>query len=207
MGAVRLPFPRQKRNFRMTESNANSQHEQLDLDHELPLSKDNVDDSQWPARRAVTAKESSPEKVKTELDALRDRMARLQADFENVRRRAAKEQQDFKNYALVDALKSLLPILDSFDLALQAPARSPQEYRSGFSLIRKQLRDALGKLGLTAVPAKGELFDPFTHQAVDMVDSTTAKNNHVLEELQRGYKIGDRLLRPAMVRVARNPKQ
>jgi molecular chaperone GrpE len=90
---------------------------------------------------------------------------------------------------------------------LQAPARSPQEFRSGVDLIRKQLCDALGKLGLTAVPTKGELFDPFTHQAVDMVDSKTAKNNHVLEELQRGYKIGDRLLRPAMVRVARNPKQ
>ena len=191
----------------MTESNANSQREPLNLDHELPLSKDNSDDNQWLARGAATAKESSPEKVKAELDALHNRMAHLQADFENVRRRAAKEQQDFKDYALADALKSLLPILDSFDLALQAPARSPQEYRSGFSLIRKQLCDALGKLGLTAVPAKGELFDPFTHQAVDMVDSTTTKNNHVLEELQRGYKIGDRLLRPAMVRVARNSKQ
>ena len=105
----------------MTESNANSQREQLDLDHELPLSKDNTGDNQWPARRAAAAGESAAEKIKAELDALHDRMARLQADFENVRRRAAKEQQDFKNYALADALKSLLPILDSFDLALQAP--------------------------------------------------------------------------------------
>jgi len=191
----------------MTESNATSQHEQLDPDHELPLSKNNTDDNQWPARRAATAEESTVEKVNAELDALHDRMARLQAEFENVRKRAAKEQQDFKDYALADALKSLLPILDSFDRALQAPAQSPQEFHSGVDLIRKQLCDALGKLGLTAVPAKGELFDPFTHQAVDMVDSTAAKNNHVLEELQRGYKIGDRLLRPAMVRVARNPKQ
>jgi len=191
----------------MTESNANSRHEQLDLDHELPLSKDNTDDNQWPARRAATAEESTVEIVNAELAALHDRMARLQAEFANVRKRAAKEQQDFKDYALADALKSLLPILDSFDRALQAPAQSPQEFRSGVDLIRKQLCDALGTLGLRAVPAKGELFDPFTHQAVDMVDSTAAKNNHVLEELQRGYKIGDRLLRPAMVRVARNPKQ
>ena len=189
------------------ESNANSQREQLDLDHESLSPKNNTGDDQWPTGRAASAEDNAAEKVKAELSALRDRTARLQAEFENVRKRAAKEQQDFKNYALADALKSLLPILDSFDLALQAPARSPQQYRSGFSLIRKQLCDALGKLGLTAVPAKGELFDPFTHQAVDMVDSTTTKNNHVLEELQRGYKIGDRLLRPAMVRVARNPKQ
>jgi molecular chaperone GrpE len=187
----------------MTESNANYQREQLDLDDELP----SLNDNQWPTRRVATAEESAAEKAKAELDVLRDRMARLQADFENARKRAAKEQQDFRNYALADALKSLLPILDSFDRALQAPARSPQEFRSGVDLIRRQLCDALGKLGLTAVPAKGVLFDPFTHQAVDMVDSTTAKNNHVLDELQRGYKIGERLLRPAMVRVARNPKQ
>jgi molecular chaperone GrpE len=191
----------------MTESNANYQREQLDLDDELLSLNDNTCDNHWPARRAASVEESVPEKVKAERDALRDRMARLQAEFENARKRAAKEQQDFKDYALADALKSLLPILDSFDRALQAPARSPQEFRSGVDLIRRQLCDALGKLGLTAVPAKGELFDPFTHQAVDMVDSTTAKNNHVLDELQRGYKIGDRLLRPAMVRVARNPKQ
>jgi len=171
----------------MTGSNVNLS-EQLDLDDALPSSNDN----QWPTRRVATAEESSPEKAKVELDALRDRMARLQADFENVRKRAVKEQQDFKDYALADALKSLLPILDSFDRALQAPARSPQEFRSGVDLIRKQLCDALGKLGLTAVPAKGERFDPFVHHAVDMVDSTTSKNNHVLEELQCGYKLGDR---------------
>ena len=76
----------------MTESNANSQHEQLDLDHELPLSKDNTDDNQWPAKRAATEEESVLEKVKAELDALRDRMARLQAEFENARKRAAKER-------------------------------------------------------------------------------------------------------------------
>ena len=191
----------------MTESNANSQCERLDLDHELPSSKDNTGHDQWPAMRAASAEENAVEKAKAELDALRDRMARLQAEFENVRKRAAKEQQDFKKYALADALKSLLPILDSFDLALQTSAYSPQEFRAGVDLIRRQLYDALGKLGLTAMQAKGELFDPIVHQAVDIVDSAATKNNHVLDELQRGYKIGDRLLRPAMVRVARNSKQ
>jgi molecular chaperone GrpE (heat shock protein) len=117
LGLVRLPFPRQKRNIPVTENDVNSQRKQLDPYVDLPSSNDN----QWPTRRAATAKESFPEKVKAELDALHDRMARLQADFENVRRRAAKEQQDFKNNALADALKSLLPILDSFDLALQLP--------------------------------------------------------------------------------------
>jgi len=186
----------------MTENNANSQREQLDLDDKLSASNDN----QWPTWRVATTEESVPEKAKTELDVLRDRMARLQAEFENVRKRAVKEQQDFRDYALADALKLLLPILDSFDLALQTPPRSLQEFRSGIDLIRKQLYDALGKLGLIVVPALGQLFDPFVHEAVDMVDSTTTKNNYVLEELQRGYKIGGRLLRPARVRVARNHK-
>jgi molecular chaperone GrpE len=185
----------------MSVSNSNSQREEQDPGDELTSSNDH----QRPTKQAATVEDSVPENDKAELDVLRDRMARLQAEFENVRKRAAREQQDFKNYALAEALKSLLPILDSFDRALQAPARSPQEFRSGVDLIRKQLSDALGKLGLTAVPAKGEIFDPFVHEAIDMVDSTTIKNNHILDELQRGYKIGDRLLRPAMVRVARKP--
>jgi len=191
----------------MTESNANSQREQLDLDRKLPSPDDNTGGDQWPTRQAASAEENAVEKVKAELDDLRDRMARLQAEFENVRKRTAKEQRDFKNYVLAGALESLLPILDSFDLAFQTPAHSPQEFHSGVDLIRRQLYDALGKLGLTAMQAKGEPFDPIVHQAVDIVDSALAKNNHVLDELQSGYKIGDRLLRPAMVRVARNSKQ
>jgi len=132
-------------------------------------------------------------------------MARMQAEFDNARKRAAKEQQDFRDYALADTIKAIIPALDSFDRALQT-SKEKSEFRSGVELIYKQLQDALAKIGVRAVPAKGEQFDPRYHEAVEMVDTTEAADHEVLDELQRGYQLKDRLLRPAMVRVARNPK-
>jgi molecular chaperone GrpE len=82
-----------------------------------------------------------------------------------------------------------------------------EDLRSGVELIRKQFQDALEKLGLRPIPAKGEPFDPRLHEAIEMVDSNEVKDHHVLDELQRGYKLKDRLLRPSMVRVARNSKK
>ena len=108
---------------------------------------------------------------------------------------------------MAGALKSLLPILDSFDRALQAPTENVEEFRSGVVLIRKQLHDAMSKLGLKPIPAKGQPFDPHVHEAIEMVESSGGEENHVLEELQPGYKLGHRLLRPAMVRVVHDPKK
>jgi molecular chaperone GrpE len=89
---------------------------------------------------------------------------------------------------------------------LQTSASDKSEFRGGVELIYKQLQDALSKLGLRPIPAKGEPFDPHLHQAIEMVDTDEAEDHHVLDELQRGYKLKDRLLRPSMVRVARNPR-
>jgi molecular chaperone GrpE len=83
---------------------------------------------------------------------------------------------------------------------------TPSDLRSGIELIHKQLHDALQKLGVRAVPAKGEQFDPHVHEAVEMVETSEAADHEILEELQRGYKLKERLLRPAMVKVARNSK-
>jgi len=180
--------------------------EELDAEHELPAAEDLADEP-----KAAAAEPSRPagesaelQKLKAERETLLDRLARLQAEFENARKRAAKEQQDFREYALTDAIKALLPVLDSFERALQAGAAEKSELRSGVELIYKQLQDALQKLGLRPIPAKGEPFDPYLHQAIEMVETSEAKDHEVLEELQRGYKLKDRLLRPAMVKVARN---
>ena len=97
-------------------------------------------------------------------------------------------------------------MLDSFDRALQLLPGAKSDLRGGVELIHKQLTDALQKLGVRAVPAKGEPFDPHVHEAVEMVETTEADDHEVLEELQRGYKLKERLLRPAMVKVASNPK-
>lgn len=191
----------------MPKSNGKTEVEinNLDLEHELPASNetDEVQEEHSAARPSAAGDEVA--KLKTERDALLDRLARAQADFDNARKRASREQQEYRDYALTDTVKSLLPVLDSFDLALEHSSEA-SEFRSGIELINKQLHDVLTKLGLRPIPAKGEPFDPHLHQAVEMVDTTEVEDHHVLDELQRGYKLKDRLLRPAMVRVARNPK-
>ena len=182
--------------------------QELDAAHELPASEDAQDEAETMGSPSSTpsAEGSELQKLRAERDTLIDRLARLQAEFENARKRTAREQQDFREYAVADAVKTLLPTLDSFERALQTGAAEKSEFRSGVELIYKQLQDALQKLGLRAIPANGELFDPHLHEAIEMVETTDAPDHQILEELQRGYKLKDRLLRPSMVKVARNPK-
>lgn len=186
--------------------------EALDLEHELPASDDsdeaetsNVAKGKGSAESGTAATEL--ERLKIERDSLLDRLARLQAEFENSRKRAAKEQQDFREYAQTDAIKALLPILDSFERALEGPSSKAGDFRSGIELIYKQFLDALTKLGVRPIPSEGEPFDPHLHQAIEMVETTEVPDHHVAEELQRGYKFKDRLLRPSMVKVAKNSKK
>jgi len=182
----------------------------LDAEHELPASgepDDNPSTSAADASRPGSGGENADlQKLKIERDTLLDRLARMQAEFDNARKRAMREQQDYREYALADAVKGLLPTLDSLERALHVGSGEKSELRSGVELIHKQLLDALGKVGLRPIQAKGEMFDPHLHEAIEMVETTEAKDHQVLEELQRGYKLKDRLLRPAMVKVARNSK-
>jgi molecular chaperone GrpE len=191
----------------MTRGNGKTEVEaHLDAEHELPPADGSEDSPQGAAGTGVSGDVGELQKLKAERDTLLDRLARMQADFENARKRAARDQQEFREYAVTDALKALLPVLDSFERAMQVSAGEKSELRNGVELIYKQLHDALGKLGLRTIPAKGESFDPRWHEAIEMVDTTDAPDHQVIDELQPGYKLKDRLLRPAMVRVARNPK-
>jgi molecular chaperone GrpE len=174
----------------------------LDLEHELPPAENETN----PAAGAAGT-ELELEALRQERDTLLDRLARLQAEFDNYRKRSAREQQEFRDYALAEAIKSLLPVLDSFDRALTSPVRNSEEFHAGIELINRQFHDALAKLGVQPIDAQGEPFDPNLHQAVQMVETDEAGDHHVLDQLQRGYKLKDRLLRPAMVRVATHPRK
>jgi molecular chaperone GrpE len=185
--------------------NGKIEEQQLDSERELPVG-DEGENSRSVERTGTSDHVSEIEKLRAERDSLIDRMARMQAEFDNARKRAAKEQQDFRDYALADTVKTIVPVLDSFDRALQtSPEKS--EFHAGVELIHKQLVDALSKLGVRPISAKGERFDPRFHEAIEMVDTEDAEDHQVLEELQRGYKLKDRLLRPAMVKVARNSRR
>jgi len=182
--------------------------ERLDTEHELPASDDAADPVQSaPAEPSRPSGDNAEyQRLKAAHDTLLDRMARMQADFDNARKRASREQQEYREYALSDAIKGLLPTLDSFERALQTSASEKSELRSGVELIHKQLQDSLSKLGLRRIPANGEPFDPHLHEAIEMVETSEVPDHQIVEELQGGYKLKDRLLRPAMVKVARNSK-
>jgi molecular chaperone GrpE len=182
---------------------ADGDPQSLDLERELPPAEDSAAE----AGSTAAVQQEELERLRQERDTLLDRLARLQAEFDNYRKRNAREQQDFRDYALVEAIKSLLPVVDSFDRALATPERNSEEFHQGIELINRQLHDALAKLGVQPIEARGAPFDPNLHQAVQMVETEEAEDHHVLDELQRGYKLKDRLLRPAMVRVATNAKK
>src|ERR1700727_1962775 len=147
----------------MKKANGKSETEMagLDLDHELPPADGDENSSEATGSGASTGEASGPaaelQKLKAERDSLLDRLARAQAEFENARRRASKEQQDFRDYAAIDTIKLLLPAMDSFERALQIKSEGP-DFRAGVELIYKQLQDAMAKLGVKPIPAKGEPF-------------------------------------------------
>jgi molecular chaperone GrpE len=178
----------------------------LDLDRELPPAEGGEGNAPSAMPNPIEIGTlSETEKLKSERDALLDRLARLQAEFDNARKRAVKEQQDFREFAAADVIKNFLPVLDSFERALQAGGNAG-DFRNGVELIYRQFQDALQKSGVQPIATVGQLFDPRIHEAIEMVDTDEAPDQHVVDELQRGYKYKERLLRPAMVRVARNSR-
>ena len=178
----------------------------LDLEHELPAPSGDGDETSTESQPSTPSSTADAElqKVKAERDSLLDRLARAQAEFENARRRASKEQQDYRDYAITDVVKTFLPVIDSLERALKVSSEG-NEFRQGVELIHKQLQAALSKLSVQPIAAEGQPFDPRYHEAIEMVETSEAPDHQVIEELQRGYKFKDRLLRPAMVKVAKNP--
>jgi molecular chaperone GrpE len=143
--------------------------------------------------------------LRAERDSLQDRLLRSAAEFDNYRKRIERERRDLSEYAAADVLRELLPIIDNFERALQAPVPPEAEaVRTGVGLIHKQMLDLLGKRGVKPIDALGADFDPNFHQAVIHEISDRHREGEVMEELQRGYMLGERLLRPAMVKVAKS---
>lgn len=156
------------------------------------------------AAEGVSAAEC--EQLKAERDQLVERLARLQAEFDNARKRADRERAEFRDYATAAVVEKFLPVLDNFELALKSNGTAHQ-LRSGVSLIVKQMEEILRQMQVTPVPAVGEAFDPRVHEALGSMEREDVPDQHVAEEVRRGYRLRERLLRPALVRVAHNPKQ
>lgn len=143
-----------------------------------------------------------------EKNNLYDQLLRRAAEFENFRKRTEREKTENYNRARADVILELLPVIDNFERALSSLEKSvddAQGLRHGIELIHKQFKDALTKFGLQEVEAIGKIFDPNLHEAVTIEATDEHEENTVIEEFERGYKLGDRLLRPAKVKVAASP--
>jgi len=143
------------------------------------------------------------ERAQAERGQLIDRLARLQAEFENARRREAKERADLRDYAVQRAVEPFLGVMDNFQLALKSQG-TLQQLRSGVELILKQMEEALKGLHVQAVETVGTQFDPRLHEALGSIETAEFPDHQVMEEVRRGYKIREKLLRPALVRIASN---
>ena len=143
------------------------------------------------------------EKVVAEKKDLYDRLLRKQAELENFRKRTQKEKEELRQYAAEDLIRSLLPTLDGFERAIQQRGENvPATFYEGLELIYHELEEVLGRAGLEAIDTAGQLFDPHLHQAVEAVNAPERRENEIIDQLQRGYRLKNKLLRPAIVKVA-----
>ena len=152
------------------------------------------------------AYEAQMAQLRGERDLMVDRLARLQAEFDNARKREAKERADAREYTIGNTIEPFLGVMDNFQLALKAEG-SVEQLRSGVGLILKQMEEALKGLNVTPVETVGKQFDPRIHEALGSIETSEHPDHQVMEEIRRGYKIRERLLRPAMVRIAVNSAQ
>lgn len=140
-----------------------------------------------------------------------DRLLRSTADFENFKKRAARERQDAVKYANESLMQKLIPVLDNFEAALgafqSAGSDNAQSLVTGVSMIQQQLKAVLMEAGLEEVEAHGKPFDPNLHEAVSQAESEEHPEGHVMQQLRKGYRLRERLLRPATVVVAKTPAQ
>lgn len=153
------------------------------------------------APKKKTKKDKEIEELKAELDAKQDLLLRTAAEFDNYKKRTEKEKISTAEYAKAAVMKTLLPILDNADRAAEYETGTEQ-YNKGIELIVKQLADLSGKLGLQEIGAVGEAFDPNLHEAIMHIEDENLGENVISQVLQKGYKFGDTVVRPAMVQVA-----
>jgi molecular chaperone GrpE len=161
-------------------------------------------------RAAEQDSRSAPDdfaKLLAERQELMNTLVRRQADFENYRKRVEKERQQERHRGVESMVEHILPVLDAFDRALTGPADPAYlDYRKGFELIRRQLWEALAKQGLVRIDALGQEFNPHFHHAIESVETSEHADGIVIGEMQPGYLFHERVLRPAMVRVASTPE-
>lgn len=149
-----------------------------------------------------TKEPTEEEKLQTQLAEANDKLLRTLAEYDNYRKRSQKEKEQAYGDSKASVLAEFLPVLDNFDRAASNKEASLEDYQKGIDMIFTQFNDIFTKLGVEAFGEKGEEFDPNLHQAVMHIDDENEKDNVIVDIFSKGYKLGDRILRPAIVKVA-----
>lgn len=180
----------------------------MDTENLKSVDPDTVDPLVTPELESDTAADfvsltEERDRLAAEKADLQDQLLRRAAEFENFRRRTERDKLELSEYASMEAVKALLPILDDFERAINVES-SDKEYAKGTELIHQRFFGVLQKLGLEPIEAVGQTFDPNLHHAIERQETTEAEDQQILSEFQRGYNFRGRLLRPSLVKVAVN---
>ncbi|MGQ9664466.1 MAG: nucleotide exchange factor GrpE [bacterium] len=157
----------------------------------------------------VTLMKEELEKKCIEINELKDSYLRVLAEWDNYRKRMENEFGEFKKYAKVDFISKILPVLDNFDRALAGAELNPnlESFYKGIEIIERQLKEVLKSIGLTEYSGLGEQFDPALHDAVGVIVTNDHPENTIIEEISKGYKVGDRIIQPAKVLVSKHEEK
>ena len=185
-----------KKHEETTESNPFNKD--MDLDN-TAKAEENKETEQTEAKEV-----SKDNELQAKYDELNNKYIRLAADFENFRKRQAQEREDLLKYGAVNTLKQLIEVLDNFDRGQKAVENIEdcQKVKDSFNLVMKQMKDTLTKLGLEVIETEGKEFDPNFHVAVMQTPTSEHPEGTIINELQKGYKVGDKVLRASLVNVA-----
>lgn len=176
----------------------------VNVDKNEPIAEETETSAQAEAAGEIDLLRAERDGYKVERDELRELLLRRQAEFDNFRKRTEKERSDYFQYAGMELVRELLPVLDDFDRALKIECASA-EYAKGIEIIYSRMFDLMKKVGMEPIETAGAQFDPHLHQAIERVETDEAEDGTVLGEFQRGYNFKGKLLRPSMVKVAVRP--
>ena len=176
----------------------------VDTDNTTEKTQEAEENQEVEAQDDTENTETEIDKLKSDYENLNNQYIRLAADFDNYRKRQAQERESLLKYGAEDTLKKLIEVLDNFDRGEKAiqDVEDCEKVKESFNLVHKQLTDALQKVGLETINCIGEEFDPNFHEAVMQTPTSEQPEHTIIAELQKGYKLGDRVLRPALVNVA-----
>jgi molecular chaperone GrpE len=191
---------------KMTKDNNKETAESLDQTENQEVRETACADDEVSQTAGETAGQEQ-EQLKREIEETKDRMLRLHADFDNYRKRMNREKEEWVKYAAQGLIEKLLPVMDNFELALATITQHDEtgNLSSGVAMIQRQLKEVLEREGLTPINAVDEIFDPQLHEAIMQVQTEAGQaDNQIVEELRKGYRFKEKVIRPSMVKVAKN---